>query len=212
MNEPAFRFKGNFMAISDQRFAYACVEQGFKVIILEDPVENNSIKKVVRGTAYLPRVEMFQALVNGDTEIFRNMYNEYLNSDEMVYQLTCTIICALYQGQSVAIYCPQNVLEIGFVEYLLDFFRYNLGLYIQVDPQHPFVYDSGKLPMLLSILYKYEFITKEEFIMYLPYEFFNNKEIFKMLGVNQFEEQQLKEWKKAMVNQNKPLRCMLSFN
>lgn len=162
------QLRGQLIAVFDERSAIESMRHGCKVIFIGDPVLMAEKQNYfISGAIFLPKVECMQSLVNGDLEVFRNMYMQQLYCEPMIHEFLDTIICAIYQGRTIIFYVPEIGYEFKYHEILFNFIHNVYGLYIQRNAQQRFFYEQGFLATI-DALYNFKQINEIQYLAMIP--------------------------------------------
>ena len=125
--------------------------------------ENNP--QVIPGTILLPPVEALWALIDGNNDMFIQIYHSYLVTPE-VMNYVATMITAAYQGINLIIYYPEeNDMKI---KYLYHYFQTNYGITIALNSQMPFMWDPMSVPLYCNSIYSVKAMTPREYLTCYP--------------------------------------------
>ena len=140
----------------------AAIYAGFKVIALTE--NNNFGGAVLPGTTLLPPYEALMHEVENDFMGFRQIYTMHLAKKEND-MFICAIIRALMEGINIALYVPKDEAELMFSKVLVQYLSDVYGISILPSGSvYNIAFDAG----LLTKLYVYELITKDEFFILYP--------------------------------------------
>lgn len=148
-----------------------------KTIIIADEPDNYRIPQAVGGSLLLPPYEAMSALVDGEENIFKSIYMDYLNNNLSVYKFINIILQALIAGTNIIFLIDSE--GINFEIVLREYFMASFGIIIG-DSGHVFSCDITYTPVILNRLYISDDISKETYLTLYPYEadidpFFVNK-------------------------------------
>ncbi len=136
-----------------------------KTIIIADEPDNYRIPQAVGGSLLLPPYEAMSALVDGEENIFKSIYMDYLNNNLSVYKFINIILQALIAGTNIILLIDREGPKFDMVlrEYFISAFGIILG-----DESHQFQFDLNYIPGILNRLYSDDDINVEYFLRLFP--------------------------------------------
>jgi len=160
--------KGSIYLVNDINFALECsYRQGCKVIYIGE-LNMNLPKSFVSFGALLPPYDALNAEIDGDKQAYAYIYENYLSSNQVVYEIFASIIVALYSGVNMLIYVEEGD-ELSHLNFLLEYMQVKFGITVGTDVT-PFMYNPMYDSFISMILYTYldGFITPEMLLFNVP--------------------------------------------
>lgn len=118
------------------------------------------------GTILLPPYEAVAAKLDGNIEQFNNVYVSYLSQSEPLMFMSI-VLRALYNGKNILLYITKDELQMGYMNTLAQYFRYNFGI-IFGSEHNQYYFDHNYLPQALSIMYMNDLMTGYELLSSFP--------------------------------------------
>ncbi|MBP5598334.1 MAG: hypothetical protein J6Y02_23405 [Pseudobutyrivibrio sp.] len=137
-----------------------------KVVVIDE--ENpfpQAMDMITMASILLPPYEALSAMVDGEIEIFRQIYFDYLNMPDPAGFMAILIMC-IYRGINLLFYIPND--EADFIAPLIGKFS-SFGVMIG-DQARPFFMDPAAEPFRLSMVTYYGVMSAEEYLQRLPIE------------------------------------------
>lgn len=162
--------KGSIYLVNDINLALECqYKQGCKVIYIGE-LNMNLPKSFVSFGALLPPFDALNAEIDGDMASYAYIYENYLNSSQVSYEIFASIIVALYSGANLLIYIEEGD-NLSHLNFLLEYLQVKFGITVGTDVS-PYMYNSMYDSFISMILYTYldGFITPEQLLFNLPME------------------------------------------
>lgn len=154
---------GQMFATSDINVVNAAISQGYKIIFVGDQFEAPQGYDFIYGVALTPEYKAITAMVEGDTQKFANEYINMLSLPN-VEELLLLFIVALGQGQNIMFYFPQDSLQLEYPYLLLEYIQNKFGITVGAK-ENPFVYNPAFHMSNVRMLYLYNLITWQDFIL-----------------------------------------------
>lgn len=133
------------------------------VIIDEENPYPEAMDMVTMASILLPPYEALSAMVDGETDLFKQIYFEYLDRPEPANFMAILIMC-IYRGINLLLYLPND--EADFLTPLIGKFCM-FGVMIG-DQARPFILDPAAEGLRLSFLTYYGVMSAEEYLQRLP--------------------------------------------
>lgn len=158
--------RGQLWATSDLELVNQAISQGFKVIYLGDPISlhNTAYENTfVVATAFVPDYQTMSMQVDGNEQGFLQMYTASLNSKAAMEMMTVILAC-LYRGTSIMFYLPQEASGLNYIQYLLEYIKYNYGIETQTKSTQ-FGFNPQYAERIMELLYLNNLVTAQEFLV-----------------------------------------------
>lgn len=160
--------KGTIYLVNDLNFALECnYKLGYKVIYVGE-LNMNLPKTFISFGALLPPYDALNAEIDGDTQAYAYIYENYLNSNQVTYEIFASILVALYSGVNMLIYIEEGD-NLSHLDFLLQYMQVKFGITVGTDVC-PFTYNPMYDSYISMILYTYldGFITPETLLCNMP--------------------------------------------
>ena len=157
--------KAQLWATKDINLVNQALMQGFKVIYLGDPISIDPAYKdiFVLASSFVPDYQMMALQIEGNEQAFAQMYYSSLNSQPAIEMMSLILVC-LYRGTGVMFYLPPEASGLNYIQYLLEFIKYNYGIETQTKSTH-FDFDINFSNKIIALLYLNNLVTAQEFLL-----------------------------------------------
>lgn len=156
---------GTINIVSDLNLAIQCSGQGCKVIYIGE-LNNNLPPQFIMCPMLLPPYEALNAEVDGNMQLYNQIYCQYLDGTKECYDTILTIITSLFRGDNIIFYI-ENGSDLAHKDFLMSYFFNRFGIMIgaegimfQVLPE--------MAPILLALIYEFagsKYIDPNEMLM-----------------------------------------------
>lgn len=154
--------RGDIRIVTDESQVNNAIYAGFKVIALTE--SHNFGGVVLNGTTLLPPYEALMAEMDNNIVQFQQIYALHLAKKEND-MFICAIIRALMEGINIVLYIPKDEAELMFSKVLVQYINDIYGITILPEAcMYNEQYDS----ILITKLYVYELLTKDQFFILYP--------------------------------------------
>lgn len=171
---------GAFLVTNNiQEVQMASVNPNARILFVSDPEGYQDLIRQFRMilvSAWVPDYNVMEADLNGDPNEFACKYLDYLNRPE-AQAMFATILLALYQKKDLIMFIPQEAWEFKYPNFLIQYIYNNYG--IAVSNQHT-SFNEAFADKIASILYAYDFITVQDFILHT--NSMTSNDLFKVMG------------------------------
>lgn len=157
--------KGQLWATSDINLVDQAIVNGFKIIYLGDPISIDPMHKnnFVVASALVPDYQTLSLQVDGNERGFIEMYVASLNSKAAIEMISVILAC-LFRGTSIMFYLPKESQGLNFINYLLDFIKYNYGVETQTKSTQ-FSFNPEFSGKVIELLYLNNLVSSQEFLL-----------------------------------------------
>ena len=157
---------GAFLVTNNiQEVQMASVNPNARILFVSDPEGYQDLIRQFRMilvSAWVPDYNVMEADLNGDPNEFACKYLDYLNRPE-AQAMFATILLALYQKKDLIMFIPQEAWEFKYPNFLIQYIYNNYG--IAIGNQNT-SFNEAFADKIASILYAYDFITVQDFILH----------------------------------------------
>ena len=171
---------GAFLVTNNiQEVQMASVNPNARILFVSDPEGYQDLIRQFRMilvSAWVPDYNVMEADLNGDPNEFACKYLDYLNRPE-AQAMFATILLALYQKKDLIMFIPQEAWEFKYPNFLIQYIYNNYG--IAISNQHT-SFNEAFADKIASILYAYDFITVQDFILHT--NSMTSNDLFKVMG------------------------------
>lgn len=171
---------GAFLVTNNiQEVQMASVNPNARILFVSDPEGYQDLIRQFRMilvSAWVPDYNVMEADLNGDPNEFACKYLDYLNRSE-AQAMFATILLALYQKKDLIMFIPQEAWEFKYPNFLIQYIYNNYG--IAISNQHT-SFNEAFADKIASILYAYDFITVQDFILHT--NSMTSNDLFKVMG------------------------------
>lgn len=160
-------FRGILSHTNDRTTAIQSSLEGWKVLYLGDPCDENDLIMNYGFIVTMPLVPEYNILVK-DVEGYTSEFDlEYVDmlGREPALSFFVSILTALFQGLNIMLYFPLNVSEFRYPSVLLQYITQQYGI-MAGGPENPYVYYDRYNNTNLIFMYSYNTISHVDFLLY----------------------------------------------
>lgn len=158
---------GQIAYTSDISLVQVLVQDGkSKVVYVGDPIGQEQVIQyygMIVGSILMPDYNTMECEINGDMQGFVNRYYAYLSS-ESPNMFIRTIIAALYKGNNVLLFFPQQASGLHYPEMLLSYLFEVHGIQCG-GPNSTFMYSNMFDHINAASLYSINLISPAEYLI-----------------------------------------------
>lgn len=125
-----------------------------------------SMIKYNNASILLPPYEALGAEVDGEMELFQQIYFDHL-SKQLPNELITIILRALYNGKHILLFLTPSEYEMAYMKYFRIFMQMCYGLYIG-DINTQFMFDENYTEPYITTLYMNNLMSYNEYLMMMP--------------------------------------------
>ena len=140
---------GSINIVSDLNLAIQCSGQGCKVIYIGE-LNTNLPPQFITCPMLLPPYEALNAEVDGNMQLYNDIYCQYLNCTKECYDTFMTIITSLFRGDNIIFYI-ENGSNLSHEDFLMGYFLNRFGILVGSEKSN-FNINPTFLPVLLALV------------------------------------------------------------
>lgn len=136
-----------------------------KIVFVGDSAGYENVIRMynmIVGSILMPDYPTMEALINGDTTSFHNMYYSLLET-EVPRMFFATLFTALYQGKNVMIYFPQEAKDLQYPYALLSYIAGVYGIQAAIESVRfqltPAIVNAACVMYNFNLIYPNQFIV-----------------------------------------------------
>ena len=156
---------GSINIVSDLNLAIQCSGQGCKVIYIGE-LNNNLPPQFITCPMLLPPYEALNAEVDGNMQLYSQIYCQYLNGTKECYDTIMTIITSLFRGDNIIFYI-ENGSQLSHKDFLMSYFWNEFGIMVGSETTN-FQVNPATAPILLALIYEFagsRYVDPNEMLM-----------------------------------------------
>ncbi|MDE6946223.1 MAG: hypothetical protein K2P14_03450 [Anaeroplasmataceae bacterium] len=154
---------GQIFATSDMGVVDTAARTGYKLIYIGDQLEMPQGYKFVNAIMLTPDYKTMSAIIEGNQERVAQNYYASLQTPQ-AEELFAIIIGALRSNSQIMMYFPNETLQLKYPYLLLEHMLNKYGIRVG-DSGNPFVYNPAYDASNFRLLYLYNLVTWQEFIL-----------------------------------------------
>ena len=162
-------FMGSINIVDDLNLAIQCSGQGCKVIYIGE-LNNNLPPQFITCPMLLPPYEALNAEVDGNMQLYNDIYCQHLNCTKECYDTFMTIIVSIFRGDNIIFYI-ENGSDLSHKDFLIGYFMNRFGILLGSENSN-FSISPAFLPMLLALIYEFvgdKYIDPNYMLMQIDY-------------------------------------------
>lgn len=143
----------------------------FTVINIGENLPEYERMGVIGGELFMPNIDSINHLLDGDMNIFNEIYYRYLATTPEVENLFAYIIKGLCTGMKIMLYISKDEFETGYAFSLCAYIQSIYGISVAFNsPQQqiPFLYNNNFDHIICDLLFRYDLINVQELMMLFP--------------------------------------------
>lgn len=154
---------GQIFATSDMGVVDTAARTGYKLIYVGDQLEMPQGYKFVNAIMFTPDYKTMSAIIEGNQQRVAENYYASLQTPQ-AEELFAIIIGALRSNSQIMIYFPNETLQLKYPYLLLEHMLNKYGIRVG-DNNNPFAYNPSYDMSNFRLLYLYNLVTWQEFIL-----------------------------------------------
>lgn len=154
---------GQIFATSDMGVVDTAARTGYKLIYVGDQLEMPQGYKFVNAIMFTPDYKTMSAIIEGNQQRVAENYYASLQTPQ-AEELFAIIIGALRSNSQIMIYFPNETLQLKYPYLLLEHMLNKYGIRVG-DNNNPFIYNPAYDTSNFRLLYLYNLVTWQEFIL-----------------------------------------------